>query len=386
MNSWISVIILVSYFAAVAAELEVEEDHENLREINLEATTPTAAPTFSSSYMQTRLSASSWGGVAMDGTGSYVYAAGSPGYVYYSHDGGYNFYTPSSGPTSSSDFYYGLVTSHSGATVVTSTGTSVYVSLNHGVTWSQHLVTSIQHLAISPSGSVIVGSSYSGTSTSGCVTYSKNNGTSWSSFSGPSISSYSCGEVAVDSTGSIFVLNIYYNGLYLSTNQGSSWSLSYAYGSALYGLAYGSGGHFYAGASGKVIRGSSSSSSSSWTWATTNGPASSNNKAYLVQYIAASTNALLVSAEDLFVSFNNGQSYAEKLSSFHGNIVNIYEIGINDNGTWAVWVEVAPDTYKQNIYVGNIGKKKQKKKRRITDIFEFPPNFFLFIVYFYLYM
>jgi hypothetical protein len=122
-------------------------------------------------------------------------------------------------------------------------------------------------------------------------------------------------------TAIIVVLNIEDVGLYISTNQGSSWTLSYGYTqSVLYGLKYGAGSSFYVGAEGMVIRSSVTSSSTfSLTWSTSNGSANTNNDATTVQYILAGRNALLVGAQDMF---NKGNSYAEKLSAYTGSITS----------------------------------------------------------------
>ena len=173
-----------------------------------------------------------WGGVASDSNGQFLFAAqqsvASPaacdGNIYYSHNGGSSWLSSTALPSSC---WATISTNGNGQYVFSAGPSGMYISSNFGIDWiatnlGVKSANDVAFSAISKSGSVIVTSRVS----NGCVSYSNNFGIDWTNSLGPSSSS-NCGAVSLDSTGSSIVVVVEGSGLYLSTDGGVQWTLTY---------------------------------------------------------------------------------------------------------------------------------------------------------------
>lgn len=272
-----------------------------------------------------------WGGVAIDYTGTHLFAAQNPGALYMSSNRGATWQLAQNGiPTNA--YFSDVACSSSGQYVIASTSTATLVSSNFGASWSTTTVGSATAVGTSGSGGIIAALK------STAVEVSADFGTTFVSIGDPS--SGSPDGIAVSTNGTIIVVSYRYTGVYTATLIGGvwTWSSSKTLSSTYYDVpvAYG-GGNFYASTGSTIYK-----SSNGITWSP------SGSLPYWdgvgLSYISAGDSDVVASNAQLFYSGNGGNSYVQKSGTSYYNVA---VSGDDSNGVWISGTQV---------YYGDFGK------------------------------
>ena len=265
-----------------------------------------------------------WGGVAIDYTGTHLFAAQDPGGLYVSSNRGATWQLAQSGiPTNA--YFFDVACSSSGQYVITSTSTATFLSSNFGASWSTTTVGSAIAVGTSGSGSIIAALK------STAVQVSTDFGNTFASIGSPL--TVSPDGIAVSTNGTIIVVSYRYQGVYTATLIGGTWtwSSSATLLSSNYDVpvAYG-GGYFYASTGSTIYK-----SPDGITWTATGSLPYWDGIG--LTYISAGDSDVIATNAQLFYSGNGGNSYVQKSGSSYFNVA---VSGDNSNGVWISGTQV----------------------------------------------
>ena len=271
-----------------------------------------------------------WGGVAIDYTGTHLFAAQDPGGLYMSSNRGATWQLAQNGIPTNANFE-DVACSSSGQYVIALTSTATLLSSNYGASWSTTTVGSAVAVGTSGSGSIIAA-----LKSSSAVQVSSDFGNTFVSIGSPSTASP--GDIAVSTNGTIIVVSYWYKGFYTATLIGGTWTWSSAtlVSSNNYNpVAYG-GGYFYASTGFAIYK-----SPDGITWSPTGNLPSWSG--FGLFYLSAGDSDVIAASAALFYSGDGGNSYVEK-SGYYGNVA---VSGDNSNGVWISGPSVS------QVYYGN---------------------------------
>lgn len=276
-------------------------------------------------------SSSVWGGVAIDYSGTHLFAAQDPGGLYMSSNRGVTWKLATNGiPTNA--YFFDVACSNSGQYVIASTSTATLLSSNFGSSWSTTNIGSSTAVGTSGSGNLIAALQ------STAVQVSTDFGVNFGSIGDPS--SGSPAGIAVSTNGTIIVASYRYKGVYTATFVGSTWiwSSGITLPSSNYDVpvAFG-GGYFYASTGSTIYK-----SSDGITWVATGSLPYWDGVA--LNYISAGDSSVVASNAQLFYSGNGGKSYVQKSGT---SFFNLAVSGDDSNGVWISNMQV---------YYGDFGK------------------------------
>lgn len=289
-----------------------------------------------------------WGGVTSDVTGTYLTAAqkpsspiyNSPQQIFYSKDAG-NTWATSNAPAIG---YYGIAAAISTPNIVVAGGyNGIYISNDYGANWvSKSTFIGNGGAAISANGQIMA---LVKLTSSNCMAYSSNQGATWSTNLGPTGLTGSCESIAVSSN--TIVIGTAGSGIYVSTNAGTSWTVTYPTTSTIISITYG-GGVFYAGMrdSPYYILMSTDAGSS---WQVTSGSQTTSPSVWQVAVASNVPSYLAVAATELYVTTDSGVTYTQKTGNSMTKV-----IAVNGDGSLALFN--AGNNSISYLYYGNLGK------------------------------